>query len=439
MSTAAPAPGVAAEPRLAGLSGRPGGARAGAARWLETHPRPTRRDERWHHVPVEELCDLVVDGRPGDPAPSVDRAVVDALAGAHQGTRLVLVDGHLDVGASTLPPAGLTVIALADDALADDDLADDGLPGLVDVDRLDWFSARNQALAAGGVLIRILAAVPSDAPIPVVHVVHVATPTAGRWAVSRPRTFIVVEPGARATVIESHVALGGSCVVNATTSIDLHADAQLTYHRVETLPSAAAHVGHIRARLAAAADLHATSLTMGATTSRVTVDVTARGDRSTVHLAGCSLPTGSDHHDHHVTVEHLGAHTTSTQQFRVVAGERGTGSSTGRVVVHPATRGTVAHQATRALLLHPAAQANIRPWLEILAEDVQCTHAAAVGRLDDDALFYLRSRGIPVEHARRMLVHAFVGEVLDAIAEPWLRDRLATVVDARLADQGSGR
>lgn len=400
-------------------------------------------------MPVEELCDLVVDGRPGDPAPSLDRAVVDALAGAQPGPRLVLVNGRLDVGASTLPPPGLTAVSLADDVLTDDvladgvladeDLADDDLAGLVDVDRLDWFSARNQALATGGVLVRIPAAAPSGDPPPVVQVVHVATPTAGRWAVSRPRTVVVVERGARATVIESHVALGGSCVVNATTTLDLHADAQLTYHRVEALPSTAAHVGHVRARLGADAGLHATSLTMGAATSRVTVDVTAGGDRSTVHLAGCSLPTGSDHHDHHVTVEHRGAHTTSTQQFRVVVGERGTGSSTGRVVVHPATRGTVAHQATRALLLHPAAQANIRPWLEILAEDVQCTHAAAVGRLDDDALFYLRSRGIPVDEARRLLVHAFVGEVLDTIAEPWLRDSLVTVVNARLADQGTGR
>src|SRR5690606_4895824 len=145
---------------------------------------------------------------------------------------------------------------------------------------------------------------------------------------------------------------------------------------------------------------------------RSAVDVRFAGDGARADLDGLHLPTGHQQHEHAVTVDHAASHGTSTQRFKGVVAGHGRRAFSGHVIVRPGTVATDASQSNPNLVLRPTAQADTRPWLEIFADDVRCAHGATVGRLDEDALFYLRSRGIPLAEARAMLVAAFAGEVV---------------------------
>jgi Fe-S cluster assembly protein SufD len=171
---------------------------------------------------------------------------------------------------------------------------------------------------------------------------------------------------------------------------------------------------------------------IGGDIARHQTDVRLGAD-ARVDLDGLYLPSSRQRQDNVVTVDPVASRGTSTQHFKGVIDDHARGSFSGHVIVQGGTVGNDAKQTNRSLLLSPTAEADSRPWLEILADDVRCTHGATVGRLDDDALFYLRSRGISLTESRAMLVAAFVGEILDTIEPASLRTRLASTCARRLA------
>ena len=181
--------------------------------------------------------------------------------------------------------------------------------------------------------------------------------------------------------------------------------------------------------------VRATSIMAGGRIARAAIDVSFDGTDARTDVVGLYTPSGEQRHDNVVTVDHRSSRCTSNVVFRGIVGGHARGSFSGHVIVRPDTVGTDAHQSNRNLVLEPTAQADTRPWLEIFADDVRCTHGATVGRLDDAALFYLRSRGIPLEQARTMLVDAFAAEVVDAIGPPSLREHVARL-DQRAGARG---
>ena len=398
-------------------------ARLVALDWLAVNPMPTRRDEAWRYTAVDDLMTLLAGAV--RPRQSFDLAVdeIDALAGDHGGPRLVLVNGtYAPTGSRHGQDPGVRIGTFS--ALTRDPAAGPALEPA----RLDGFVALNCLAGDDGASIRVAAGAAAAGPI---HVVHVAAPDPGATLITHPNTVIQIEPGAHATVIESYVGLTGPALTNAATTIDVGDRATLAYHRVQTETAGASHVGHVRIRTGHDASVHATSLSIGAAIARVAFDISADGDRSTIEVDGLYLPADRERHDHVVTVEHLGSHTSSTQRFKGVIDDRARGSFTGQVIVRPGTVDTSADQTNHSLLLTPTAESDTRPWLEILADDVRCTHGATIGRLDDQALHYLRTRGIPLAAARRMLIEAFTGEIVESIGVASLRDHLAERIDAK--------
>ena len=331
-------------------------------------------------------------------------AVLPDLVSTQDAPRIVFVDGHVDGDLS--------------------DIA--GLPAGV-----SCHSERAEGAGASEVaVIRVATdAGVGEATIGVVHL------TTGEG--QRSRTVVDLEPGARLTLTERFAGTGPVSVTDATTELSLGAGARLTHHRLVTGPSGAAHVGHTAATVDEGAELRSWSLLAGIGSARATVDVVLRGDRALARLEGLDLAVGEEDHDTAVSVEHAASHGTSRQHFKGVAGGRARTSFGGRVLVPAGTVGNDAGQITRGLLLQPTARADARPWLEIFADDVRCSHGATVGRLDEDALFFLRSRGIPRDHARRMLVGAFAAEVLEAIELPDLRAFVEATIAEVLAGEGA--
>jgi len=167
--------------------------------------------------------------------------------------------------------------------------------------------------------------------------------------------------------------------------------------------------------------------------------VRLEGEGAGVSIDGLYLPRGDQHHDNPVLIEHAVPRCTSRQLYKGIAEERGHGVFNGHIIVWPGAEGSDASQTNKNLLLSEHAEIDTRPRLEIFTDDVKCTHGAAVGALDEDALFYLRSRGVPYEKARALLTYAFARELMDLISSESLRAHVDTLVAGRLvADEEAG-
>jgi Fe-S cluster assembly protein SufD len=398
-------------------------ARLAAIDWLATHSMPTRRDESWRYTPAEELVALLSTAVNPRTSFGLAAAQIDIMAGDHGGPRVVFVNGVFAPGPSyRREEPGVDVRALSE-------IGRTSAPGpALEPDRLDGFAALNALAGIDGAVITVDARHAATSPI---HVVHVAAPDLDDCLLTHPSTVVNVEAGASATIIESYVGFTGATLTNATTLIDVHDGAGCTYHRVQTETPTASHIGYVRIRAGHDSTVGCTSFTIGASTSRVAIDAGLLGDRSRVDLAGLYVPDRDDTHDQVITAEHHGSHTCSNQRFNGVMNDRGRGSFTGQVIVQPGIIDTEAHQVNHSLLLTDTAESDTRPWLEILADDVRCTHGATVGRLDEEAVFYLRTRGIPEIDARQMLIEGFTSEIIDAVAEETLRDHVRSRMRAK--------
>lgn len=402
--------------RLAPAS--PRSPRAERARaWLAHHGLPDPNEEAWRYTPLGELGTRL---RAAVPAPRRTAAPGDAaltrlveLAGSHGGPRLCFVNGVIDPSLSDGPGASLTAglwLGGAEDLRRRAGSTEEPADGFV---ALNW--------AAGSDVAAVFVEPGATHDVPV-HVVHVAVgdqdPT-----VQHPRTVLRAGPGSRVHLIESFVGRPGPTFTNASTRLVVGKGAEVVHHRLQAEAPGAVHVGRTGVTLAESATVRATSIMTGADIARHALDVRFDGPDAHAALEGLYVPTGDQRHDSVVTVDHAASGGTSTQRFRGIVDGRARGSFSGHVVVRPGTVGNEADQSNRNLVLAPSAQADTRPWLEIFADDVRCTHGATVGRLDEDALFYLRSRGIPLSEGRAMLVAAFAAEIIDTLPAT-LRDRV---------------
>lgn len=286
----------------------------------------------------------------------------------------------------------------------------------------------NHALWRDGAYMLVAAGKRIAAPIRVSHVAAEAE------TMLYPRSLIVLEAGAEAILVEHY--LGESDAPywrNPVSEIVLEDGAHLTHIRILEEGAAAAHTGLTAARLGRDSVYRMLHLGLGGALARHELNLELAGEGAELRVDALDLAGGAaeaEVRDLHVRVAHRAAATRSRVQYRGLIDGRGVFD--GRVVVHPAARGTDAHQLCRGLLLSPRAEADVKPHLEILTDEVKCGHGASVGSLDPDALFYLESRGLSGPAARRLLTEAFAAEVLGLLDETGLRDGLMPGLRARL-------
>lgn len=388
--------------------------------WLDEHGFPEPHEEAWLNTPVTEITRRLAHAEPAT-TQHVALQTVDELAGRHGQTRIVMVNGaHVPALSDPVPHApGLWYGSLT--TLTEGVIDHLTTPAL---EPIDGFDALNRSAAPDVVVVQIESGVALDSPI---QIVHISTPE-GNGTVSHPRVIVDVGPSSACRLIESFVGLAGGAITNASTTIRLDDHARVDHHRVQDEACDAVHIGRLRFEQRRDSYIRSTTVTSGAATSRLGIDVTLDGEGAQCDLDGLYLPTGTQHHDTVVTVDHSASRCTSTQLFKGLADDHAHGSFLGHVIVRPDTHATTAHQTNRNLVLASTARVDSRPWLEIFADDVRCDHGSATGRLDDDALFYLRSRGIPRSHARSMLLEAFAREITDRVTPVSLRTELETLI-----------
>jgi Fe-S cluster assembly protein SufD len=390
---------------------------------------PTPRDEDWKYTSLAPLggCAFrpVLDGAP--PEPGLAALAPVAL---DETTRVVFVDGRYSARLSvTRPlPGGTRLLSLAEAVTTDADRVQEHLGRHADPGR-SGFTALNGALARDGLFLYVPPGVRVAEPI---HVVQVGR-AAGGPTLAQPRHLIVLDRDAGATVIESYVGLGDDAyLTNAVIEIVAGAGSALDHYKIQEESPRAFHLATHRVTQARGSRVALCSVALGARLARNDLHVVLDAEGSECALSGLYVIAAEQHVDHHTVVDHARPRCTSRQLYKGVLDGRSRAVFSGRIIVRPGAQKTDAHQTNKNLLLSDGVEVDSKPQLEIFADDVRCTHGAADGQLAEDALFYLRSRGIGDAAARTLLTYGFASEVLARVGPAPLRARLDALVLARL-------
>jgi Fe-S cluster assembly protein SufD len=301
-------------------------------------------------------------------------------------------------------------------------------PGLVEryMTRLaDWqqsaFTALNTAFMRDGAVVHVPAGVSLATPL---HLLFVSDPYAAK-TVAHPRTLIVAEHHAQATIVESYVSLGDACYFNnPVTEVVVGDEAQLRHYRIQRESERAFHIGTTQVHQGRASVYKSFSFATGGRLSRINIYTDLKGEGGEVWLDGLYMVNGRQHVDHQTRIRHLQPNCPSHEVYKGILDDSSRGVFNGQVYVDPIAQKTDGKQTNNNLLLSPDARVDTKPQLEIFADDVKCTHGATVGRIDELALFYMRSRGIDRRTARELLTYAFAADVIERVELPAVRTGL---------------
>jgi Fe-S cluster assembly protein SufD len=369
---------------------------------------PTTRDEDWRFTDLSALYKLAFRPAAAGALPAV--AAIGPLCAPEARTRLVFVDGRYAAPLSSLPATpGVAVRDLGAALGSAGESVRGRLAQLAD-HRHDAFRAINTACLADGAVIHATRNAVAGGPIQLLFL------STQPEVATHPRVLIVAEEGSELTVLEEYAGLAeGAYCVNAVTEIDVGPAARVRHVRVQRETPAAFHVATSAVRLERDASYASVSVALGARISRHNLNVVQAGEGVTIALDGLALIHERQLADTHSFVDHAHANGTSRQLHKCVVGGHAHAVFNGRILVRQGAQLTNSAQQSRNLLLSQRAHIDTKPQLEIFADDVKCAHGAAIGQLEADELFYLRSRGLSETAARNLLTYGFAAEIVDRI------------------------
>jgi Fe-S cluster assembly protein SufD len=357
---------------------------------------PTRHDEDWRFTSVTPIARTsFVPGRTGLPAcPRVPQGVqISRLSGSPR----ELVESHLARYASY---------------------------------RYNPFVALNTANFEDGLFIHIAQGAVVEEPIEII----VESSANGRPTVSYPRVLIVAEPDSQATIIETYQG-GGTYFTNPVTELLAGDHAIIDHYKMQTESERAFHVATLQIQLGRDTSFRSHSISLGGALVRNDVNsVLAEGAECT--LNGLYLAAGEQHIDNHTSIDHAKPHGTSHELYKGILDGHSSAVFNGKILVRKDAQKTDAKQTNKNLVLSEQAVIDTKPELQILADDVRCTHGATIGQLDAEGLFYLQSRGIGREEARKLLILAFARDIVDRIKPERLRHTLESLLLEKLHGTG---
>ena len=392
---------------------------------------PTVRDEEWKYTDITPVANLAAT-----PVfrPELNGAAPKALP-THlpfneiSGHKLVFVNGHYSPALSEIGelPAGAILKPMSVALTEDSDRIEAHFGKHLDSDN-ETFAALNTAFAQDGAFVHLGDNVQIEETIRLVFL-----STGDGETVTHPRNLIVLGEGASAHVLETYASTDDSVYLcNAVTEVETANGAQLEHIKVQLESPKAFHVATLQ--IQSARDVTASShcLNFGGRIVRNNANAVLADENGEVTLNGLVIGRDSQHIDNHTSMDHAKPHCDSHENYAHVLDDQSVGVFNGKIFVREDAQKTDAKQSNRTLLLSRDAQIDAKPQLEIFADDVKCTHGATIGQLDEEALFYLRARGVPEREARKILIRAFAAEVFESIAHDDVRAALEGELAARL-------
>ncbi|MCU0435090.1 MAG: Fe-S cluster assembly protein SufD [Bacteroidia bacterium] len=340
----------------------------------------------------------------------------------------VIINGHFvpDLSFSGELPDGLTVESIAD-AVVSDPAAKAHYAELAD-SAADPFIAINTALADSGLFMHIAQDSVIERPV---HFLHIATNEVSAFL--QPRHLVVAETNAQAILIETFESIGPvRSFTNVLAEVVVADNAKLDHYRLQTENEAGHLLSTVQAHVSANALYNTYTFTTGGAFVRNNLNVEIAGEHAEAHLYGLYLPSGNSVVDNHTLVDHQVPNCMSNELYKGVMYDHSQAVFNGKIYVQRDAQKTNAFQNNKNILLSDDASINTKPQLEIYADDVKCSHGTSTGRMDEEALFYLRTRGIGEDNARKLLVNAFAEEVVNAVPHEELRNYIDTLIARRM-------
>jgi Fe-S cluster assembly protein SufD len=398
---------------------------------------PTTHDEDWRFTNVSAIARTSFQLAPkGSVAAPVLRLYRHEVAAC----QLVFVNGHFVPALSSVGArvGGVKVSSLADEIDGNPVAIEAHLGRYLDTGR-DAFCALNTAFAEDGAYVHIRKGAVAEEPI---WLLFVST-AGGAPVMTHPRNLIVAEEDSQATIVEEYISVGdGAAFSNSVTELVASDNAVISHYMIEREDRQAFNVSTLRIQQGRNANVASHSVLVGGALVRNNVHPVLAGEGGECLINGLFIGNGEQHLDNYMLVEHASPRCGSRQFYNGILDGHAHGVFHGRIIVHKDAQQTDAKQTNRNLLLSDDAQIDTKPQLEIYADDVKCTHGATIGQIEENALFYLRSRGIDEQSARKLLLFAFASECLDRMKPGDARQYVEVLIQQHLlhianAPQGS--
>lgn len=404
--------------------------REAAVRRFEELGFPTRHQEEWKYTNIAPIAKTNFVFSPAQRNGLTEQQLLPFSFGQAEGARLVFINGHYSEAQSSLPslPDGVYIESLATSLATRPEYL---LPHLARYAGYQEhaFVALNTAFVGDGAFVYIPARQVLETPISLLFIaIGQDEPT-----LCHPRNLLVLEPHSRATIVEQYISLDNRpYLTNAVTELFVSEHATADHYKLQQESPAGFHLATVQVQQDRHSTVASHVIACGGALSRNEVNAALVGEGSDCTLNGLYLATDEQHVDMQTRIDHAKPHCTSRELYKGVLGGKARGVFNGQIIVHTGAHKTDATQANKNLLLSEGALVNSKPQLEIYNDDVRCTHGSTTGQLDQDALFYLRARGLDTAAARRLLTYAFASEIMQSIQIEQLQHQLDTLLTTTL-------
>lgn len=394
--------------------------RAGRERF-EALGFPNASWEDWKYTSVKSLSGGTFQDASATAAPAADRMADFSFLGPDS-YRLAFVNGRPAPELSSLEglPKGVKAGSLIDFLGSDPELVEKYLEKSGELEK-NPFASLNAANLAGGTFLWIPKGTVVEKPFEILHL----NLTNGHATVTHPRLLLVAEASSQVSLVETYAGEGASPhLTNAVTEIFGGENSVVRHYKLQNESLNSFHIGSVGVRQGRESQYRSYNISLGAALSRHEISSRLDAQGAECILNGLYAVGGRQHVDNQTRIDHATPHCTSTELYKGILDGESQGVFNGTILVRPDAQKTVSRQTNKNLLLSDAAIVNTKPLLEIYANDVKCNHGATIGRLDENQVFYLKSRGIGGKLARDILTYAFAGEVIQDIPLEGLRKRL---------------
>ncbi len=390
---------------------------------------PTTRIEDWKYTNVGPIVGVRFQPALFELNEKIRNQIKDLAYARLDCTRLVFVNGHYMKELSSIQelPKGVKVTSMAE-AFKQEGAITAHLARYAG-HKTHPFVALNTAFMEDGAFIEIPKGAVIEKPI---EILYASTGSGEPW-VAHPRNLILAAQGSQASLVETYVGLDDSVYFNnAVTEIVAEENAHVDYVKLQSESEAAFHVATVLAYAARNGAVQTSSIQFGARLGREELTTVLDGEGAEAYLYGLYVTNGQQLIDNHTAIDHARPHCSSREFYKGILDGKSNGVFNGKILVRKDAQKTDSKQSDKNLLLSDAATINTKPQLEIFADDVKCTHGATVGQIDPESIFYLRSRGIGLEEARKLLIVAFANEIIERVKFEPLREHLKAALLAKM-------
>ncbi len=406
--------------------------RKAALQILEDQGLPTKKDEDWRFTDPHPLLERALPVNTKPQLSAQDKKQIERLFyQGFEGIQLVFLDGHFLPELSTaIEHDGHIHIAPLSQYLSDNEHFLDELQS-VEVSKLNAFSALNTAFFTDGIVIEV-----PDKTI-LKDAIHILNINSGSEQNSTTVVRNIIKVGAHAFVrlIETHLSLNQAPhFSNVLTTIELEKQSKLIHNKIQNENAHALHVKNVFVRQKQSATYVSNNITLGGRVVRNNIKVLLQEDGAEARLNGLYMGHNEQHHDNHTLIEHASPNCTSHELYQGILADKASAVFAGKILVDRDAQKTDAIQSNNCLLLSDNARIDTMPQLEIYADDVKCTHGATVGQLDEEAIFYLRTRGISENRAKNLLIYAFAEKIIEQLQVEAVRKYVDDVILQRFKE-----